>query len=593
MRCPVVRLLAGLCLLAVVAPGRLAAAEAPRLGSADRGGGEEGTGALQVHRFCAAAAPRCTSVDGGAKKRISSVVMAPKAKPGPPAAAVPDVTASAPPDVAPARRWASPLERLEDRLQALESKLHKTVARGQAYRDGDTRAEAQRTGRRLLTSSDHQMPSFPTSFYRSFGGLSQLEGVSESMLRRVEGSICQYYLAICSKLSALGIERAVWDQHRQTHRRRLQPYPSNEAAQRGQSYYTRVSGEAAPGTARFAHVGRRQYLRIARRQRQQLKHLPANPPEAGLDHVGTTDGSVDAVMAKAEPMMKAGADHYVYNMQVAPKVRPRDQDDGWGKTLANAARAEARAAARASFAKHYDAGRYATRASERVAQHLHKKLHNRLQAAAKDIHAGQPGDGGGSVYERPKDAWHSFSGIDETGEDYSALHKHQQGVRQPHDDWPSVKWHSHGAKDVTKASHLKRPVLGALGSEEGDGSVVSDAEKEEWFHNWTQAYNPGGLGSPGLHEGQTFPAEYPQQREDGSWAPDPYSRLGPKACIYMYAGPECGRGAIQGANYGLAAATEDMPPVGSMQIKKIYSLHPAKVRGILWDDDDINPLVRV
>jgi hypothetical protein len=61
----------------------------------------------------------------------------------------------------------------------------------------------------------------------------------------------------------------------------------------------------------------------------------------------------------------------------------------------------------------------------------------------------------------------------------------------------------------------------------------------------------------------------------------------------MYAGPECGRGAIQGANYGLAAATEDMPPVGSMQIKKIYSLHPAKVRGILWDDDDINPLVRV
>ena len=58
----------------------------------------------------------------------------------------------------------------------------------------------------------------------------------------------------------------------------------------------------------------------------------------------------------------------------------------------------------------------------------------------------------------------------------------------------------------------------------------------------------------------------------------------------MYAGPECGRGAIEGANYGLAAATEDMPPVGSQQIKKIYSLHPAVVRGILWDDDEINPL---
>jgi hypothetical protein len=46
----------------------------------------------------------------------------------------------------------------------------------------------------------------------------------------------------------------------------------------------------------------------------------------------------------------------------------------------------------------------------------------------------------------------------------------------------------------------------------------------------------------------------------------------------MYAGPECGRGAIEGANYGLAAATEEMEPKGSMQIKKIYSLHPSKVR---------------
>jgi hypothetical protein len=46
----------------------------------------------------------------------------------------------------------------------------------------------------------------------------------------------------------------------------------------------------------------------------------------------------------------------------------------------------------------------------------------------------------------------------------------------------------------------------------------------------------------------------------------------------MYAGPECGRGAIEGANYGLAAATEEMEPKGSLQIKKIYSLHPSKVR---------------
>ena len=59
---------------------------------------------------------------------------------------------------------------------------------------------------------------------------------------------------------------------------------------------------------------------------------------------------------------------------------------------------------------------------------------------------------------------------------------------------------------------------------------------------------------------QAYPAEYPKQEEDGSWQPDPGTGLGPKACIYMYAGPECGRGAIEGANYALAGTNSQKYP---------------------------------
>ena len=58
----------------------------------------------------------------------------------------------------------------------------------------------------------------------------------------------------------------------------------------------------------------------------------------------------------------------------------------------------------------------------------------------------------------------------------------------------------------------------------------------------------------------------------------------------MYAGPECGHGAIEGANDGLVAALGVMPPANSAQIKKIFSLHPSTLRGILLDDDPVNPV---
>ena len=697
---------------------KMDAAEAESRRAAEDFRGDGGTG-RKVHRFCATAAPRCTrdaAIDLGKKKGVSAVVMAPKAKmarvstqpavqqepvqqaersfavskqedlsskapsaPKKPASASAAHAGRQPVPVRGVGRWQGPLTRLKDRLADLEKELHDTEARRTAYRNGATHEMVKRLGRRLL-ASEEQPRSFPDSFYHTFGGLTQLEGVSEAVIQSVEGRVCRIYNSMCSSLAAftdssppvpLHTERALWDDYRQHRRQKLQPRPNTgvwhrrrvaypqqwrglvTAAQAhgstnlpryfpssqaqgpfygargrpfaasevvhypsdglprgydtygrpaaapqprpgggGQGYYVRVSGEAAPGTARYARVDERQYHKIAKRMRRQMKRLAAAP--SGTDHYQQRPlAGVDAITARALPMVQeSGTDRYVYNKHVAPPA-VNDAADGWGKTLAEAAQASGTA--------RYEASPYRHPTLTPVAKRVHKKLHERLKAQGKDVHseeAAMRGAGGGKLDEWPQGAWHSFSGIDETGADYPGDGKAGgaavAAASAPHDDWPAVKWHSHGAKDVTKPSTYrprgaKTHMLGGA-AEGGEPVEVSDEEKEEWFYNWTKDYTPGSLGSPGLHEGQAYPAEYPKQEEDGSWQPDPGTGLGPKACIYMYAGPECGRGAIEGANYGLAAAVEDMPPIGSQQIKKIYSLHPSKVRGILWDDDENNPL---
>jgi len=317
---------------------------------------------------------------------------------------------------------------------------------------------------------------------------------------------------------------------------------------------------------------------------------------------------------EANPTMQSynhqANNHEANNHEANPQdvaSRVKGGAHGWSKTLAQAAKA--------SGAREFETSPFNEKMPKmpsRVAggvhaklHALHAKLHARMQSTAKDVHSDTgtaendaamrgPGGGGGKLDEWPAGEWHSFSGIDETGEDYPAKHHLEDAsVVKPHKDWPDIKWHSTGAKDVTKPSNYRAPMARTYklgGGEKAETAQVSDDEKAEWFFNWTKDYNPGSLGSPGMHEGQAYPAEYPKQEDDGSWQPDPGTGLGPKACIYMYAGPECGRGAIEGANYGLAAAVEDMPPIGSQQIKKIYSLHPSAVRGILWDDDENNPL---
>ena len=230
----------------------------------------------------------------------------------------------------------------------------------------------------------------------------------------------------------------------------------------------------------------------------------------------------------------SGADHYVYNKLVSPpgrrekaRVDAAGEDaadawegvDGWGDTLS--------AAARASGPDHYEASSFrekgaASRArgrTSKVAARVHKRLHARIKAKAPDRHSTAPAqrpararpraEGGDGLDEWPAGAWKSFSGSDETGADYPALHEPAPAGEAPHEDWPAVKWGSRGAQDETKLggrdarARARTHMLGAPEDDE-EGVEVSDDEKAEWFYNWTKDYNPGGLGSPGLHEGQVI-----------------------------------------------------------------------------------------
>ncbi|EKX43677.1 hypothetical protein GUITHDRAFT_163823 [Guillardia theta CCMP2712] len=206
-----------------------------------------------------------------------------------------------------------------------------------------------------------------------------------------------------------------------------------------------------------------------------------------------------------------------------------------------------------------------------------------VEGHGKDLHAALPRD---DFNDFPSGKWTSFSGDDETG------NEGRSRKQAAPSDWPKGKWRSHSAEDVTSKSMQKKQM--ARKSQQLGISNVYYAEEPEdraqWWDEQVRDYNPGGRGNPGLHEGQAYPPLEPQQEEDGTWSKDPLTGVGPKACIWMYAGPECGKGVMEGANLALAAATSSMPPVGSMQIKKIYSLHPSKIRGVLWDDDPANPL---
>ena len=227
-----------------------------------------GAGAAQrVHRFCATAAPRCAGAApaaGSKAKTVSAAVMARKVKPAAAAAPAPAQARAAPAAMkdkpaaaAPASprastavdkargggggsaeaaqasgRWGAPLTRLKDRLAELENKLHQTVSESKAYRDGAAKQVISRMGRRLLASDDEEPRAFPDSFYRSFGGLSQLAGVSTSVLRDVEGQICGIYTAMCSSLASLdGVqppvsldtERSLWSRYRASRHQKLKP----------------------------------------------------------------------------------------------------------------------------------------------------------------------------------------------------------------------------------------------------------------------------------------------------------------------------------------------------------------------------------
>ena len=564
--------------------------------------------AASVRRFCASARTRCANGAPRKQTAVSAVVMAAAVKPQ--AAKVqkldvanvarPTTAVAAAPEAAPAQqraaggRWQMPLERLKARLAALESKLRREET---AHPRVDTAAAATETaakdrerlqarsivsglGRRLLSAQGQaatpRQRSFPDSFYRHFGGLSRLEGLSDDMLQHVEGRICSIYTAMCRspELSALEehtLQRLATaspgqrSSPRQGARRhkaveRL-PARGRIKSREDAPYYMRVSEEAAPDTARYAHVSSRTFLRLARRMRQQMRSLAQESGEV----------AVGAPMPGAERMVQRG-DSFVYNTRAQPAAPP--------------AGPEARQYANSD-------SRPAKQSRVRGAQAASKPGEARPEPTQKHV-----------ASDWPSGSWHSFSGIDETGKDYVYPSEHASAPHATapklHDDWPAHQWHSHGAKDVTRAGlrQQRDPTRGAqkvtrqlveMGDGHGTGQEnVSDEEKQGWFEEWTKG--PSSFGPGSLHEGQAYPAKYPERQEDGSWKPDPVTGVGPKACVYMYAGPECGRGAIEGANDGLVAALGVMPPANSAQIKKIFSLHPSTLRGILLDDDPVNPV---
>lgn len=244
-------ILAGVCLLA-------GAGRSSGVSVGENASDQELDGAHKIHRFCAAASPRCAGAAPPAAKAktVSAAVMARKAKPAASAepgpaqargaraastgearqrAGAPETAAAAKtpgavdtahraegmPEAARASgRWGGPLTRLRRRLAELESKLHKTVTQNKAYRDGAAKQMVRRLGRRLLASADEEARAFPDSFYHSFGGLPQLAGVSASVLRGVEDQICSIYTAMCSSLASmaaldgapvpLDTERSLW-----------------------------------------------------------------------------------------------------------------------------------------------------------------------------------------------------------------------------------------------------------------------------------------------------------------------------------------------------------------------------------------------
>ena len=88
---------------------------------------------------------------------------------------------------------------------------------------------------------DSQPRAFPASYYRHFGGISQLEGMSERVLQSVEGRVCKIYNSMCSSLAfagavyasagpavSLDAERPMRDKYRLG--RRAQPPNAQQAA---------------------------------------------------------------------------------------------------------------------------------------------------------------------------------------------------------------------------------------------------------------------------------------------------------------------------------------------------------------------------
>lgn len=152
---------------------------------------------LSVLHFCRKAAPECYFRRGQATPQAAPQAASTVKKSSP--AQKPAVVKAAKQPSFPMRSRAearkSFLHRLKSRLSTLEGDLKHVRERGH--------------GRRLLEFSSRipdEFAAFPGHFYKVFGGLSQLETASTTVLKHVEDRICTVYDRFCSSLSQTALE---------------------------------------------------------------------------------------------------------------------------------------------------------------------------------------------------------------------------------------------------------------------------------------------------------------------------------------------------------------------------------------------------
>jgi len=536
------------------------------------------------------------------------------------------------------------LHRLKSRLSTLEGDLKHVRERGH--------------GRRLLEFSSRipdEFAAFPGHFYKVFGGLSQLETASTTVLKHVEDRICTVYDRFCSSLSQtaleLGKQEAAAPQPQQ---------PAQEEEQQAADPAMQQPAESlGPGGEEVRRV--RKVARPPLTKAQIAEEIEMMREGKWGERLEKNNGKVvsvhetepsDPAEVEAEKERKEMAQERELRAQkkrreeaklkkeeVVERKARREEDERHEKQLEEEAKAreEHKAAIRAklkredernrphSFHLHepkiphpeedrewaakkgitipsYHHERHARSAhadvgggAEGVAAQAAAQKEQRVRGLCQTAQPACNGDSGSrsatKVLPFPQSLYQHF-GIegDPRAVPFEQRARVELSICKAANCLCSGVGCESGRKDTQ--GHMLNTASSDTSSE-AQSEEMTPEQMEEWWYNYTIKYNPGEPGRPGFHPDTEFPPAHPVQYEDGQWEKDPETGVGPKACIFMYAGIDCGKHVVEGANDALANATWQMEPTASKQIKKLYSFHPTAVRNVLWDDDESNPIHKI